>query len=364
MTSRLKRFRPGCGWADPVPALRLVLAVVLCGCAGLVGAPQADTRALSAASSPKGASEAAAPAGNESQAGAASAVDAPGQASEATSEANRTPGERLDLASLHKDLRGSIVVPVGAKNEVRVDDRRDNDGFRGRAFWVRIADGTVGLTDDEVGQPQYASPEAMVAFRRQRRSVSTHRFSPDHWAVVSAWDARHCMIDGVHRGVGLTCGSFKVPCEEVPKWLAVCESLRPGDAPNAHRVTPTSTFPKIAPEAAQVAWDVAHGVVHNDVAGLVRHLPPQGLRIGSRKRRLSADQLTQAAKASSVVDVVSPWWVKSGNYDWSWAAYGDDSRIMVPFIDVPYGTMATFSLKNVKGRWWLDGFVVEDFGEH
>ncbi len=356
MTVRLASLPRGVAPGAPGRSLVLALAAALCGCAGFVSAPQRTGEAPGTVGAGRvGARQPSEP---------LTAPDAVGRPSEELSVPDQPTGERLDLASLHKDLRGSIVVPIGAKNEVRVDDRRNNDGFRGRAYWVRIANGTVGLTDHQVGQPQYASPEAMVAFRRQRQSVSTHRFGPGHWAVVSAWDARHCMIDGIHRGVGLTCGAFKVACDEVPKWLAVCESLRPGGAPNVHRVTPTSAFPKIAPEAAQVAWDVAHGVVHNDVAGLVRHLSPQGLRIDKRRRRLSAEQLTQAAKASSVVDVVSPWWVKSGNYDWSWAAYGDDSRIMVTFIDVPYGTMATFSLKNVKGRWWLDAFVVEDFGEH
>lgn len=279
------------------------------------------------------------------------------QSPAAPAEVPARPNNReVDLSTLHPALRGRFTPPTEAAIEVQTSARNTLDGFRIDIQEIRVAGGKLVLTTHWLDLERNKSPEALRSSQSNLEHVSSHTFGPDHWAVVRRWGADECVIDGVHRAAGLVCSAFKVDCVEVPKWLEVCASIRPGGTPNRHTATPTSAFPKLPPEAAQVAWDVAHAVLRNDVSLLTRHLAPTGVRIG--KRTLTASRLSEESARSSVVDVVAKDWRATGN-PYSWSTMGERDSFDVEFHEgIGDTSFPSFTLTKEPTGW-----VVTQFSE-
>ncbi len=293
-----------------------------------------------------------------------------------TPESSKTPDAdappqgwtRVDLSTLQPTLAGTVDLPPGRTAEVKPRTDNDADGMNTEAWTIQIGPRISGLELETSARAYpHASMKALVESDDRFEIISTHEFSPDHWAVVRAWREGECMLRGWSKAAGLTCDVFKASCKDIEQWVEICGTVRPGPAPNTAPTTPKSAFPQLDEAAATVAITGARAVVRSDPALLRTVLGPDGVKIGKKAYTAESFEAALATK-KSMLELVAPdfhRWLQDddpdGIYSWnSGPADGDEAKI---WFSSGYGDQAYFVLRKIDGSWRLTRFDVEDLGE-
>jgi len=269
---------------------------------------------------------------------------------------------RVELSAVVPGLTGTVDAPSGVTAKLVERQEGDADGLDVEARGLSV--GSVGLEAPANVPPRFASPEAMAKFHGNFKQVSTHKFGPDHWAVVQEWRAGECMLHGWSAPAGLICNVFKAPCDKMEQWVQVCASLQPGAKPNESPTTPKSAFPTMEEAAAKVAITAARAVVGNDPAKLLSTVGPKGVKVLSKAH--TSESLKAALAGKTVLQVVAPIFHEIGGdpeslYGWnSHASGGGDAKV---WFSSGYGEQPYLTLSKVDGTWYVTEFGVEDLGE-
>ena len=266
---------------------------------------------------------------------------------------------RVELSSVAEDLSGTVDVPPGVEAERRTAERGDADGLQTHVSIVKLGAAELGPLVDI--PPRFESAEAMRNFHRNFDEVSTHEFGPDHWAVVQQWRPGECMLHGWSKQAGLSCDVFKAPCDEMKRWVELCGSIRPGDAPNATETTPKSAFESLDPAAAELAMTVARAIARSEAATLIAAAGDDGLTIGEKK--LAKAELEAAFEGKPVATVVDPGSSGDPSYQWNAGGASDDPKTATIWFTSGYGEQPYFRIRDIDGAWKLTEFGIEDLGE-